>query len=329
MAMTSKRTLSKADNFRLIKGISRSIERHLHEAGILTYGQLASLKPNGISTILGDLNGVSTKRISKENWIEQARALSSQSELQELKEETAGEEILPSIQRAGLTSFVVELLRDEEGKTKRTKVMHVDTGHEDTWTGWQERRLVDFFITRSGICPSGAEADLSTAPPIEHTRKARLALSMISAPVTAAGQIPSPEPSIEPLPKSIEITTSTGRPALQESMTVPFHPRTDTGVLSSNQTFDVHLALDLREIDAGGRKSLGYKAAIYAKNLKGRLRQSVGEADGLLEATDTPIIIVNGKPLPQGLYRLQAVVGLSDPDSQSIIQTGEKLLQVA
>jgi hypothetical protein len=335
MAMNSKRTPSRADNFRLIKGISRSIERRLHEAGIMTYAKLASLKPSGISTLMGDLNGVTVKRIIKENWVEQARVLSSRPDLREAEEETAGEEAPQAVQSAGLTSFVVELLRNEAGQTTRTKVMHIDTGHEDTWIGWQERRLLDFFVTRAGLCSFATEADLPSAPPIEHAREAGGTLHRASAALKGARQTPSAETAVEPHPKSIQIATSTGRPTSPESVPTPFQSRAASGVLSSNQPFDVHLALDLTEIAFPKRKPLSYKAAIFAKNLRGRLHQSVGEADGRLEPTDTPVIKVIGNPLPQGWYRLQAVVGLSDPASPSehqpasTVQTGEKLLQVA
>jgi hypothetical protein len=333
--MTSKRTPPRADNFKLIKGISRSIERRLNEAGITTYAKLASLKPIGISTLIGDLNGVTAKRISKENWIEQARVLSSRPDLRGSDEEAVVEEAPQNVQSAGLTSFVVELLRNEGGQAKRTKVMHIDTGLEDTWIGWQERRLLDFFVTRAGLCSFATETDVPSAPSIEHTREAERTLHMASATLKDARPTPSAETSIEPHPKSIEIATSTGRPAFPESVPTPFQSRAASGVLSSNQPFDVHLALDLTEIDSAKRKPLSYKAAIFAKNLRGRLHQSVGEADGRLEPTDTPIIKVIGNPLPQGLYRLQAVVGLSDPASPSehqptsTVQTGEKLLQVA
>jgi len=333
--MTSKRTPPRADNFKLIKGISRSIERRLNEAGITTYAKLASLKPSGISTIIGDLNGVTAKRISKENWVEQARVLSSRSDLRESDEEAGVEEAPQNLQSAGLTSFVVELLRNEAGQAKRTKIMHIDTGHEDTWIGWQERRLLDFFVTRAGLGSFTTETDVPSAAPIEHTREAEGTLHKASAALKDARQTPSAETSIEPHPKSIKIATSTGRPIFQESVPTLSQSIAASGVLSSNQPFDVHLAIDLTETDYAKRKPLSYKAAIFAKNLRGRLHESVGEAAGRLEPTDTPIIKIIGNPLPQGLYRLQAVVGLSEQASPSehqrtsTFQTGEKLLQVA
>ncbi len=333
--MTSKRTPSRADNFKLIKGISRSIERRLNEAGITTYTKLASLKPSGISTIIGDLNGVSAKRISKENWIEQARVLSSRSDLRESDEEAGAEEAPQNIQTAGLTSFVVELLRNEAGQAKRTKIMHIDTGHEDTWIGWQERRLLDFLVTRAGLCSFTTETEVPSAPPIEHKREAEGTLHTASAALKDARRTPSAETSIEPHPNSIEIATSTGRPIFPESVPTLSQSIAASGVLSSNQPFDLHLAIDLTETDYAKKKPLSYKAAVFAKNLRGRLHQSVGEADGRLEPTDTPIIKIIGNPLPQGLYRLQAVVGLSEQASPSehqrtsTFQTGEKLLQVA
>jgi hypothetical protein len=328
MAMTSKRTPPEADNFRLIKGISRSIERRLHEAGILTYGKLASLKPQAIASILGEANGVTTKRITKEEWTKQARDLSSRPSSAEPEEEAVSQETSQSVKRRGLTSFVVELLLDEEGQTKRTKVMHVDTGGEDTWNGWQERRLLDFFVAGAGLCPPATELDLPSATPDQQTIEAKMMPGGIPAHMPKRGPVPSPEAQIESRPQAIEMATSTGKPPLEEPASIPVQAEAASGVIVANQPFEVNLTLDLSEIVSPKKKPFNYKANIYAKSLKGPLHQTVGEADGQLEPTQPAIITISGNPLPQGLYRLQAVVGLSDPTS-SILQAGEKMLQVA
>ena len=332
--MTNKRTPSKADNFKLITGISRAIEHRLHEAEIATYAKLASLTPQVISGILGEANGVTTKRIVKERWIEQAQNLSSRTGLAESKEETTGGENLPSVESQGLNSFVVELLRDEEGRTKRSKVMHVETGQEDTWPGWQERRLVDFIFAHAGFRPGVADADSPTATPAEQMPEAGMMPEAIPAPMATRDPAPSAESPIEPPQQGIDIVTSTGRSTLREAAPGQVQAKVPSGILVANHPFEVRLALDLSEIDSFHRGTLDYKASIYAKSLKGPLHQSVGEADGKLKPTDTATIVY-GNPLPQGLYRLQAIVYLSDPLSKSgrqtpsIVQTGEKLLRVA
>ena len=334
--MTSKRAPTGVDNFRLIRGISRPIERRLHEEGILTYANLASLKPQGISAILGDLNGLTPERIIKENWLEQARSLSSRQGSTRPEKKAVGQENLAPAKNKGPTSFVVELLLNEEGQTKRTKVLHVDTGGEETWEGWQEHRLLDFIVTRAELCHTAAEIGMPTGTTVEHRPEAEVSPETIPADMIIPGLTTSSEPQISAQPQTIEIAISTGRSAFQKTTATPAKAKAKagSGVLSANQAFELHLALDRSEIASLKGRPLNYKATIYAKSLKGHLRQSVGEAGGQLDPTGTATIIIDGNPMPQGLYRLQAVVGLSDLTSQSkqqtssILQTGEKLLRI-
>lgn len=332
--MASKRIPSGADNFIRIKGINRAVERRLHEAGIATYAKLASLTPHDLSAILVDLNGVTTKRIIKEHWINQARELSLLPASAGAGVETISQENLPAAKNKGLSSFVVELLLDEKGGTKRTKVMDVDNGIEDGWDGWQERRLLDFIVERTGLCLPAPEDDLPRATPAEQTPEAKITPDVIPSESTKAGLDSSAEPRTTVPPQAIEMAISADRPAFQRSASMPAQAKAVSGMLCANQPFAVHLALDHTGIASLKMRALSYKANIYAKSLKGALRQSVGEADGQLEPTDTATIIIKGNPLPQGFYRLQAVVGLLDPTLQSerhtssILQTGEKLLQV-
>lgn len=332
--MTSKRSPTAGDNFRRIQGISRSIEHRLHEEGILTYTNLASLKPQAISAILGDLNGVTSERIIKENWIEQARGLSSRPGSAIAEKDAVRKKNLPSTKVKGLTSFVVELLLGEEGQVKRTKVLHVDTGGEETWEEWQEQRLLDFFVTRAELCQPAAEIDMPTATAVEQRPEATMSPEAIPADMIQPGLAPSPQSQIAAQPYVIEIATSTGGSASQQSTAFPAQAKGTSGILSTSQAFEVHLALDRPEIVSAEGRPLSYKANIYAKSLKGPLRQSIGEAGGQLEPTSKATIVIGGSPLPQGLYRLQAVVGLSDSATQSehqtssILQTGEKLLRI-
>lgn len=333
--MTSKRSPSAGDNLRLIRGISRPIERRLHEEGILTCAQLASLTPHAISAILGGVNGCTTKRIIKEDWIKQARELSSLSESPGSKGMVGGEEKSLAVKRQSLTSFVIELLVDEEGQSRRTKIMHIDTGREDTWKGWQERRLAEFIIELAGLRLSAAETRSPVAPSAGPTPQDRMMPETVLADLMPSAPAFPPQSRMEKKPQSIEMATAAGKPTFQESMSIPSPAKRASGTLPANQPFEVRLALDLAEIGSLEERPLNYQATLYAKNLQGTLRKSVGEADGHLEPAEKRQIVIKGVPLPQGLYRLQAVVGLSDPTMQrgrrhsSIYHTGEKLFHVA
>lgn len=42
-------------------------------------------------------------------------------------------------------TFVVELLMDERGEVRRTRITHVQTATEQQWAGWDEERLLAFL----------------------------------------------------------------------------------------------------------------------------------------------------------------------------------------
>lgn len=44
--------------------------------------------------------------------------------------------------RQQYSTFVVELLLDEHGAVRRTRVVHIQTGTEQAWAGWDEERLL-------------------------------------------------------------------------------------------------------------------------------------------------------------------------------------------
>jgi hypothetical protein len=50
-------------------------------------------------------------------------------------------------------TFVIEILKDEHRQVRRTRVVHVQTGLEDRWAGWDERRLLRFVVTHGDLSP--------------------------------------------------------------------------------------------------------------------------------------------------------------------------------
>lgn len=51
------------------------------------------------------------------------------------------------VDRQGYETFVVELLVDEHRAVRRTRVVHVQTGAEERWAGWDRERLLRFVVT--------------------------------------------------------------------------------------------------------------------------------------------------------------------------------------
>jgi hypothetical protein len=49
------------------------------------------------------------------------------------------------------STFVVEFLLDEHREVRRTRVVHVQTGSEERWAGWDEERLLRFIMTHDDL----------------------------------------------------------------------------------------------------------------------------------------------------------------------------------
>ncbi|HWQ13537.1 MAG TPA: proprotein convertase P-domain-containing protein [Roseiflexaceae bacterium] len=147
---------ARADDFKLIKGIGPGIERALHQAGIRTYAQLASSTPEEIAGLVGHISGMSAERIARQDWLGKARELARQAAPAQATAPAPPTEVPES--RQHYATFTVELLLDESGDVRRTRVVHVQENQQDTWPGWQDGRLVRFFIERSALRKPGTDA---------------------------------------------------------------------------------------------------------------------------------------------------------------------------
>ena len=55
------------------------------------------------------------------------------------------------VDRQGYETFVVELLVDEHRAVRRTRVVHVQSGAEQRWAGWDRERLLRFVVTQPDL----------------------------------------------------------------------------------------------------------------------------------------------------------------------------------
>ncbi len=88
-----------ADDLKLINGIGPAVETRLHRVGIFTFAQLAALSPADLAAAVADLTGLTAERISKQDWIGQARELAQQRALPEPEEDA---ETLRDVQNDGM-----------------------------------------------------------------------------------------------------------------------------------------------------------------------------------------------------------------------------------
>jgi hypothetical protein len=268
-----------SDDFKLIIGIGPAIERLLHDGGIHTFAQLAALSSLEIAVLVDSVKGMSAERIENENWIGQARELAPASTEFHHRATSTGN-------RQHYATFTIELLLDEDNVVRRTRIVHIQDGDEDTWAGWKETRMVGFVRQHAAL-------QLPAAEP--------------SPPVTATA---------EPAPPRKTPARLGGVLSLQALEAAPPDAASPRSILRHDQPFNVRITLDLTEVVVSDNGPFDYTAAVYAKNLGGGPRQTVGEAHGTITPKDQPTITMEGKPLPRGIYRLEAVSTLTLPLSE-------------
>src|SRR5262252_5794300 len=135
------------DDFRKIDGIGRVFEQRLWDAGIFTYDDLARRTPEEIAAVLAPMAGISPERIAS-----QAR------ELAESPPEA-------SVPRQHYAAFHVEFLLESDNSVRRTKVHQHQTDARDTWSGWDEERLLSFLRDRIPLPAAPHPADAPGAEP--------------------------------------------------------------------------------------------------------------------------------------------------------------------
>lgn len=288
-------------DFRVLRGVGPAVERRLHEAGIVSYEQLAARSPAELAEILAGLVGMTPERIRQHDWAGQCARLAAQP--------ADGAAATPRMRYA---TFTVELLLDEAQHARRTRVTHVQSGSEQSWAGWDSARLAELIAEVAGLQPE--------AP----------------APAPAIPEPAAPAPVVVP---ATPIAESAAQPTLAfpPNVAAPpapmlrlgrleFLPRSagDTGRLLRHDTpFDVGLTL---ELGADGAE-LAYQALVYARNLSQSASTIVAQAQGQLTAASSASLLLEGAPLPPGVYRTEAMVVVSVPGASGQVARRSAMLE--
>lgn len=298
--MVTKRTrpsgmahFSQADDFTAIQGIGRAVNNRLHEAGILTFAQLAALSPGDILASIGSFPGLSRKRITAQDWSGQAL---------ELADSAAASH--PSIKklpkdRQRYATFTVELLIDETNCLRRTHIIHIQSSGEMSWTGWDRSKLLDFIIA-SGEFNTPSEDNI----------------------LTAGNSLHATEPIREKVPRGAGALTETSRLGgmlhMKEFVILPKGSVAPRMIIAAGQPYSVRITLDLSEVTPI-RDLLNYQLTVNAKNIFGGSRQMIKQTDGMVSWA-SPLFVVEGMPLPPGTYRLEAIISLTQLLNQATPQ---------
>ena len=293
--MSSKTSPTAADDLKRITGVGVAIEKRLHRAGILTFSQLAEWDFPALYDLVSDIAGYSLERIAEEDWPGQARKLV----LEAAPSGEAQSDTSSTGDGQRDVSFTVNLLLNEDHSVRRTRVVDNRSKTPVQWAGWNEHRMIDFISRQAAL-------QLPVAAPAEPEPAA----------VIVAGPVPAESATPEPDAITPALVGFGGTLHLQELEPIPAGTASVSHVFNHSLPFSVRLHLDLTEVELPGDDRLDYTATIYAKRLGGGLRETIGEVNNTITPQDRLAILVDGKPLPPGTYRLDAMVMLSHPSAE-------------
>jgi len=304
----------KADDFSLIRGIGPRYAVRLHDAGIHTFTQLASLSP---SKLAGKVSGLSVKQITHQDWIGQARKIArKESHPKQYKKTTAS---LTS--RQHYENFTIEFLLDDKKTIHRTRIVHIQSGDADTWAGWEVDQLIDFLARHASMRIRANKLEKKENVEIPEQNPGNT-LNVSSTPILTGKTEPlspmsdvprmsKPNPEITyPISQSMANTNFTGTLRLKDFQVFPIGFNTPLHSLHQDQPYRVRLTLDLTNIVIPSDSQLRYKATINFKQLGGT-SYSVAEESNTINLPDCMTLDIVCSSLLPGAYRPDALVVLS------------------
>ena len=340
--MDSKRSRStetspsaKFDNFRLIEGVNAEVESRLHQAGILTFAQFASVSPEDIITLVGNLSDVTVDEITRQNWIGQAREIALRQKPDELQEnETAPDN------GEHHASFITEMSLDAGNNLIHTRVRHVQTGDEKSWSGWNEDQLVKFFMEHAGLHhvepldeplaeilaetsvnreaekPEAASAVAPSEPPSLEQTAVEPPVGEITAEPIRGAEIPAEPSSASPATTQVP-TEIVSKPRASKLEIVSAESDHHSMLLRRDQPINVRVSLDLSDIPVRREEPLAYTAVVHARSLSNEHKQSFSRTTGKIRFSESAVIKLSGIILGPGSYRLGADVTIHQPRAGS------------
>jgi hypothetical protein len=306
-----------ADDFRVIKGIGPALSTRLHETGIITYRQLASLTPTELAALV---KGISAKKIAAQDWTGQARKLTSS----KAASRTPKREIAKPEFHQHYENYTFEFLLDEKHTVRRTRVAHIQSGDSDTWAGWVPEALIDFLARHTSIqaltVPITSQ-QFTSAPSQESASYTISERVGVETPTSMLVPIPDSLPieklrrRTRPVLKSQEIVHTTDTVCIRSMEVITTKSGRPVTFLQHAQPYAVHLHIDLSGVIAHPDLVMICKASILSKQIGG-LSHPMGEMVSALKFSENITLEINGINLPPGTYRPEAFIVVKQAENE-------------
>jgi len=301
------------DDFRLIKGIGPKNAKHLHDAGIRKFAQLAKKKPEDIAIFIPNR---SARQIRNQGWIPQARKLASPKTESKSHKKTSA--TTSSIQH--YENFTLEFLLNEKNSLRRLRIMHVQSGDVETWSNWKPEEIIYFLArhTRARLIQSTSSSKTLVpnlvlkhpAPQQEESPKSeKTVVSPIAATENTNRTLPQiPTRNLQPQPT---VVAEVNQIRLLEWTNLLSNSNKQISSLSHDQNFNIRLLLDLTNISMPGNTRLDVTGMVFAKKIGQGARQLIAETKSTIPfAAAIDLNFVNASLTP-GLYRLEAFIKIN------------------
>jgi hypothetical protein len=274
------------DDLQKIAGIGIALAARLAGAGVTTYGDLASQSPERLAA----LTRVPSAKIVSQDWIGQAQRL-------------AGTGLTEPEGQQKYATFHIELLIDPDNTVRRTRTRHYQTDTEDSWPGWDDNRLIAVIHRKAALDPMAkppaSPLPIPPVPPAQHAPPTYDAPS--GRPALSGQPAPSVRPAPSPRPSSARHAIHAEGPSPAEEGTRGIF-RVASEPAQVRMTFRVGPGLDTDDVD--------FTAEVTARSLADGHRHPLATACGTA-AIDQPVALeLAGPPLPQGIYRLEAMINI-------------------
>ncbi len=310
------------DDFQQIQGIGAAIDGRLHDAGILTYQDLAALTPEQIAASLAGAAGLSPARIASQDWAGQAGRLAG-----------PAAPPLPSERDQRYASFHVELLLDVDDSVRRTKVHHHQSGTDEAWAGWDEGRLLALLrehipimaprqpAEAAGLRPSVAPAATEPEPAARSGAQLDRAVPSGDQPDGAVSLGDQPDGAVSSGDQPGRAIPSRDGPETaglpvglpSSALRVDYLGLTREGQRSRSwapgESTSVGFTLRVSRTGVPEAANLDFTADVTASSVLGdNQRWPLGTVQGAVQVDEPLSVELTGEPLPRGLYRPEATV---------------------
>lgn len=208
ITQTSDSPSNNRDSLQEIKGIGQAIAQALNRLDIHSYADLTDFTPDSLADLLkAEIPSISLKRIEREDWLGQARALARRQKDTGPAQPQTGEPSAPSAERyqkdtakaprkswQELADFFVSFgfAVDKEGEKRlETRVHHSQADKPKAWDGIVTDDLINWMLNQASLsqpAETATQTELITPPTLVTLYNVQVEISEVQV-----SEVPTPQ----------------------------------------------------------------------------------------------------------------------------------------